>query len=336
MSDYNANIPTAPTSLRASNPQILENQDAIQTAVNNEHEFSGTTLSTQGGYHTQGSARCFSQATAPATRIDGTSFESTDLGSLWIDTDDNSFYILTATTPTWTPVSTEVISTILGSARTFLDTLDVTNKFTALADAEVTTTLDVGTSIDIGGTIPIVGTIDDDTMATATDTNIATSESIKAYVDTKTIVNIEQSTKDSIQSITSSPSTFTDITGLSVSITPSSANSKILVYAYVSCGGDSTNPVRLRLFRGATNVPTGASPSSRIACTFITGVGGSDRFQDTVPLMYLDSPATTSPVTYKISGNCQSNWYVNRSIVDGDDNTKSRATSNIIVQEILQ
>jgi len=38
-------------------------------------------------------------------------------------------------------------------------------------------------TIRIGGTVVLVGTIDDDTMAAATDTTIATSESIKAYVD---------------------------------------------------------------------------------------------------------------------------------------------------------
>ncbi|MBU1173375.1 MAG: hypothetical protein KKD44_27725 [Proteobacteria bacterium] len=40
-----------------------------------------------------------------------------------------------------------------------------------------------GASINIGATVVLVGTLDDDTMGTATDTSIATSESIKAYVD---------------------------------------------------------------------------------------------------------------------------------------------------------
>jgi len=40
-------------------------------------------------------------------------------------------------------------------------------------------------AVDIGSTIAIVGTIDDDTFATATNTTISTSESIKAYVDSQ-------------------------------------------------------------------------------------------------------------------------------------------------------
>jgi len=180
---FDKDKPAASTSLRASNPEMLANQSQLQTAIDNEHIFTGTSASTQTGDHTQGSARCFSQATAPATRIDGDGFLSTDLGSLWVDTDDNQLYILTATTPTWTQISTELYETFLANPRVFLDTLGVTGKLTALADAEVTTTLDVGTSLDIASTIAIVGTIDDDTMAAATDTNIATSESIVAYTD---------------------------------------------------------------------------------------------------------------------------------------------------------
>ncbi len=119
MGAFDKDKPAASTSLRASNPEMLANQSQLQTAINNEHIFSGTSAGTQTGDHTQGSARCFPQAGAPATRIDGAGFLSTDLGSLWVDTDDNALYILTATVPTWTPVSTEVIATMLTLANTF-------------------------------------------------------------------------------------------------------------------------------------------------------------------------------------------------------------------------
>lgn len=152
---FDKDKPASSTSLRASNPEILANQEAIQDAIDNEHEFSGTAASTQDGYHTQGSARCFSQATAPATRIDGTSFDSTDLGSLWVDTDDNAFYLLTATTPTWTPVSTEVISTLLGSARVFTDTLGVTGDFAVNTDKFNVTATNGNTSV--AGTLGVTG-----------------------------------------------------------------------------------------------------------------------------------------------------------------------------------
>ena len=135
---FDKDIPTAGTSLRASNPQILENQESTQEAVDNEHIFTGTSAATQTGDHTQGSARCFSQASAPATRIDGNLFLSTDLGSLWVDTDDNAMYILTATTPTWTPISTEVIATLLAANRVFAGTLGVDGNFEVGTGSEFT------------------------------------------------------------------------------------------------------------------------------------------------------------------------------------------------------
>ncbi len=129
---FDKDKPAATTSLRNSNPEILANNSQLQTGINNEHIFSGTASGTQTGDHTQGSARCFSQSGAPATRIDGNGFLSTDLGSLWVDTDDNAVYVLTATAPTWTPVSTEVIATMIAAAHSWADvqTFSVSPAFT--------------------------------------------------------------------------------------------------------------------------------------------------------------------------------------------------------------
>ncbi len=179
--------PAATTSLRSSNPQMLENQSVIEDALGNEHDFS--TGGTQTGDHTQGEARAFSQASAPATRIDGAGFLSTDLGSIWVDTDDNTISYLTATAPTWTDTATKIIADLLGSARVFLGTLGVDGNFEVGTGSEFTVTAasgDIATSgtLNIQSTVAVVGVIDDDTMATATDTTLATSESVKVYTDT--------------------------------------------------------------------------------------------------------------------------------------------------------
>ena len=101
------------------NDVIRDNNDALEIALNKEMNFStGGTASLQ-GILKQGSARMFSQASAPAIRVDGSAFASTDLGLIWIDTDNNKIYTLTATTPTWTLISTEIIATLLAAARTF-------------------------------------------------------------------------------------------------------------------------------------------------------------------------------------------------------------------------
>jgi hypothetical protein len=106
------------------NDEIRANWSALEDALNKEMYFStGGTASLQGILR-QGSARAFFQDTAPATRADGSAFASTDLGMLWFDSNsspDNQFNVLTATTPTWTPVSTEIIAVAVAAAHTWAD-----------------------------------------------------------------------------------------------------------------------------------------------------------------------------------------------------------------------
>jgi hypothetical protein len=95
---------------------------------------------------------------------------------------------------------------------------------------------------------------------------------------------------------TSSSTTVYADTGLTATITPSSASSKILVLLTQNgCGktnGNANNGVALRLFRGATNIAQLVSDG---------GYTGSAEFNNigTVGSVILDSPATTSATTYK-------------------------------------
>jgi hypothetical protein len=102
-------------------------------------------------------------------------------------------------------------------------------------------------------------------------------------------------------------STFTD-TGLSLSITPTSATSKILVMVQQAsrvARSSNENYAPLRLLRGATTVfdTRGSTPVG------YGGIGAGGNGLTTVqlthfqPLIYLDSPATTSSTTYKTQGN---------------------------------
>lgn len=116
---FDKDKPASSTSLRTSNPEILANWDALETGLNREHEFSTGGTTADQAHHKRGSARMFSQTDAPATRVDGTAFTSEDLGSLWIDTDNNKIYSLTVTTPTWTLISTEIIATIVAAIHTW-------------------------------------------------------------------------------------------------------------------------------------------------------------------------------------------------------------------------
>ncbi len=115
------------------NDVIRDNNDALEIALNKEHNFAtGGVLSLQ-GILKQGSARMFSQASAPGTRVDGSAFASTDLGLIWIDTDNNKIYTLTAIGPVvWTLISTEIIALLVSQINTWAlaQTLAVSPVFT--------------------------------------------------------------------------------------------------------------------------------------------------------------------------------------------------------------
>jgi hypothetical protein len=93
-------------------------------------------------------------------------------------------------------------------------------------------------------------------------------------------------------SVMTNNTTATD-TGLSASITPSSASNKILIIVtqnYYIQGGDP-NSGSILLLRGATTI--GTTGDYPIWTTGSTNIGGI------YTINYLDSPATTSSVTYK-------------------------------------
>jgi len=121
--------------------------------------------------------------------------------------------------------------------------------------------------------------------------------------------------------VTSSTATYID-TGLTASITPSSSSSKILVL--VSQNGiqkrTGNTYMALQLQRGGSSIAQMAVTAAGTGDTSINDVG-------TVSINYLDSPATTSSITYKTQFN--SNGTVAATYVQKDN-----ALSTIILMEI--
>ena len=113
------------------------------------------------------------------------------------------------------------------------------------------------------------------------------------------ILQVVQTVKTSSFSTTSA--TLVDITDLSVSITPTSATSKVLVL--VSCSPYRTdgNRSNLTIFRG--NAATGTNLASPVSLmTTFSATGGSGAFAGfQAGMSYLDSPATTSATTYQVA-----------------------------------
>lgn len=202
---FDKDIPTARTSLRASNPQILENQESLQEAISNEHTFEGTSAGTQTGDHTQGSARCFFAATAPAVRIDGNNFIVTDNGSFWVNDGDNALSILTdfsqgVAADKWTLVSDEVIAVLLAANRVFAGTLGVNGNFEVGTGSEFTVDAATGNTA-IAGTADVTGVLtttapatlgDGSVLAAATEiSDTARTITDKAYVDFSSLTTLD-------------------------------------------------------------------------------------------------------------------------------------------------
>jgi len=148
------------------------------------------------------------------------------------------------------------------------------------------------------------------------------------------VVSTELATTFSVANSTS----FSDVTGLSLSITPSSASSKILIiYNLALFNQVGTNLAFMRLLRDSTAISQGTASGSRTVAT-----GGTDAFNAYAPFPaiagnYLDSPATTSATTYKItigSGTTNGTLYVNRSSSDNDESNRPRFASVITAMEI--
>lgn len=136
---------------------------------------------------------------------------------------------------------------------------------------------------------------------------------------------------------TSSSTTYADITGLSVSITPTAATSKVLVIAQIS-GSMDTGVASLffRMMRDSTAINIGDASGSRQRAS----IGFSNTIASEVvsgTTSFLDSPATTSATTYKIQGvnSSAGTFYINRSKTDSDTVNFPRPASSITVMEIL-
>ena len=127
----------------------------------------------------------------------------------------------------------------------------------------------------------------------------------------------------------------------SATITPSSTSSRILIIVDMKGAGTTDSSViRSRLLRNSTPIYIGDAASNRpqamgqfymaspAGSFYIAQLGGT----------FLDSPATTSAVTYKVQfgadGNTQT-VYVNRTQGDRDANVyDSRVAATITVMEI--
>ena len=153
---------------------------------------------------------------------------------------------------------------------------------------------------------------------------------------TGNIIQVQSTTKSDTFS-SSGSANFEDITGLNVSITPRYSNSRILINSLIVFGGNFWDNVgRVNLVRNGVNImqPSGGTtPSSVFARAYGTDSSNSGNMGIPICLTFLDSPNTTSIITYKIQGLVSTaTWYINRIA----NNANATGVSTITVMEIQQ
>ena len=148
-------------------------------------------------------------------------------------------------------------------------------------------------------------------------------------------------------SATYSPDTqlvFKDIP-ITLDITPSATTSKILVnfVLFGDCQGDSKNHyfrVKRAISGGSTSYITAADQGNRVGTLFIGSMGLSDSAGSTPTQItmsdYLDSPSTTSAVTYTIqhTSHGASSMYLNRSSDTDNQDAREDGISWIVLKEV--
>ena len=163
--------------------------------------------------------------------------------------------------------------------------------------------------------------------------NTGGTEVANSTLGTGRILQVVSTTKT--DTFTTSSASLTDITGLSVSITPTSASSQVFVTLTIGMVDNSATgqSMAFDVTRAGTPVGIGDTASNRTRAAIGYVNAGSNR-PTSVAWSYLDSPATTSATTYQARCQTVNTLYLNRSYVDTDNSQFSRSVSTLTVMEV--
>lgn len=191
------------------------------------------------------------------------------------------------------------------------------SNFTLTLPAESGTALTTGTTTGISASALSTGTIP------------------RARMFAGAVLQVVSANKTDTFSTTST--SYTDVTGLGATITPSSASSTILVfvslqYALSGSGG------AMRLTRNGTAIGGGTAAGSRPSALGHTSGENNGNWNDasvSSAKYVLDSPSSTSALTYQVqvytTGGTR---FINRTNQDADSTNGARTSSQIILMEI--
>jgi len=154
------------------------------------------------------------------------------------------------------------------------------------------------------------------------------------------VVSTNKATINSFSS--SNTNTFVDL-GISVSITPSATSSKVLIVYNAHVAQTTSATIHVQLLRDSTVI----NYNSDLQGSQLQD-GNSFRFQGTTPYdhaqymaghNFLDSPNSTSSLTYKLrgtlGGSYSGTYYVGRGIGNDNSDFSTRLPHNITAFEVL-
>ena len=144
------------------------------------------------------------------------------------------------------------------------------------------------------------------------------------------IVQVVQEIFTTVSTVTST--SFADV-GLSASITPTSSSNKILVIGDISTSGSNGQYTMFQLVRGSTNIYLGTSSKTYIGSKVWYPASDNTNDGDAIGntnMFFLDSPATTSAVTYNI----QMRVTGASSVLNGRANDDTSLASSITLMEV--
>jgi len=146
--------------------------------------------------------------------------------------------------------------------------------------------------------------------------------------------------KDAFSSTAGSGS-FVNITGATLAITPAATSSKIFFQAMISTGGE-TYGVVLKIQRGGSDIAGALATVSgnRVASTAFSSGHSSDNAElQSTYVSYLDSPSSTSELTYTVQGAARYQpaavaWTVNYPYDDTNASYTNHSVSTITLMEV--
>lgn len=185
--------------------------------------------------------------------------------------------------------------------------------------------------------------LNNQSIAALTDFNLSADD-----LPAGSVLQVVSSLSNVLITGTNADASWLALSGLEATIIPISSSSKVLVTVHIgkasnAAGNTSTGDrqINFKITRGSTDIGLGQTWGNRMRATFgvidgphhSAGRGGSS-----ASYQILDTPATTSAVTYKVygAGHAGEVWSVNRPAEDENtgDAPQATTTSTITLTEI--